>query len=176
VNVRRALVALLLLVACTGSGATSSPSVATADGTPVAPAVSEAVRCPAHVPERLSSKGISGLRRTLVPLGPSRAVICRYPPISADPRRPSVATVNGASLAALVTSLDALRPMPRGLFACPIDDGSMYLLRFDYPDGGRLSVIVHLSGCRFATNGRRNVSITAKVRTTLASLMRSSTG
>lgn len=66
--------------------------------------------------------------------------------------------------------------MPRGIFACPADDGSMYLLRFEYPDGGRLSVIVHLSGCRFATNGRRNVSVTTKVRTLLASLMRSSTG
>jgi hypothetical protein len=94
----------------------------------------------------------------------------------AHPRRPSVATVSGSSLAELVRSLDALRPMPRGLFACPLDDGSMYLLRFDYPDGGRLSVIVHLSGCRFATNGRRNVSVAAKVRTLLTSLIRSSTG
>jgi len=124
----------------------------------------------------LSPRGISGLRRTLVPLGSSGAEICRYPPVSAHPRRPTVATVNGEPLAALVTSLDALRPMPRGLFACPIDDGSMYLLRFDYPDGGRLSVIMHLSGCRFATNGRRNVWVTAKVRNILASLMRSSTG
>jgi hypothetical protein len=66
--------------------------------------------------------------------------------------------------------------MPRGMFACPLDDGSMFLLRFDYPDGGRLSVVVYLSGCRFATNGRRNVSATAKVRTLLASLIRSSTG
>jgi len=52
----------------------------------------------------------------------------------------------------------------------------MYLLRFGYPGAGRLSVIVHLSGCRFATNCRRNVSVTAKVRTLLASLIRSSTG
>ena len=52
----------------------------------------------------------------------------------------------------------------------------MYLLRFDYPDGGRLSVVVHLSGCRFATNGRRNVSVTAKIRALLASLIQSSTG
>ena len=172
---RQALVALLL-VACTGSGTTSGPSVPIVDGTPLAPAVSAAVGCPAHVPERLSPKGISGLRRTLEPPGPSGAVICRYPPMSAHPRRPRVATVSGSGLAELVRSLDAPRPMPRGSFACPLDDGYMYLLRFDYPDGGRLSVIVHLSGCRFATNGRRNVSVTGKVRTLLASLIRSSTG
>jgi hypothetical protein len=166
----------LLLVACTGSGTTSGPSVPIVDGTPLAPAASATVGCPGHVPEHLSPKGISDLRRTLVPPGPSGAVICRYPPVSAHPRRPSVATVSGSSLAELVRSLDALRAMPRGLFACPLDDGSMYLLRFDYPDGGRLSVTVHLSGCRFATNGRRNVSVTATVRTLLASLLRSSTG
>jgi hypothetical protein len=175
VSGRQALVALLL-VACTGSGTTSGPSVPIVDGTPLAPAVSAAAGCPAHVPGRFSPKGMSGLRRTLVPAGPSEAVICRYPPVSAHPRRPRVATVSGSSLTELVRSLDALRPMPRGLFACPMDDGSMYLLRFDYPDGGRLSVVVHLSECRSATNGRRNVSVTAKVRTLLASLIRSSTG
>jgi len=175
VSGRQALVALLL-VACTGSGTTSAPSVPNVDGTPQAPAVSAPVGCPAHVPERLSPKGISGLRRTLVPPGASGAVICRYPPVSAHPRRPRVATVMGSSLAELVRSLDALRPMPRGLFACPFDDGSMYLLRFAYPDGGRLPVVVHLSGCRFATNGRRDVSVTAKVRALLASLIRCSTG
>ncbi len=172
---RQALVALFL-VACTGSGTTSGPSVPIVEGTPLAPAASASVGCPAHVPERLTSKSVSGLRRPLVPPGPSGAVICRYPPVSTHPRRPKVATVSGSSLARLVRSLDALRPMPRGLFACPLDDGSMYLLRFDYPNGGRLSVVVHLSGCRFATNGRRNVSVTAKVRTLLASLIRSSTG
>jgi hypothetical protein len=55
----------------------------------------------------------------------------------------------------LVQILDGLRHV-HGLEAltCPFDDGSRYLIRFGYPDGGSLRVTVELRGCRFASNGR----------------------
>lgn len=73
---RHTLVALLL-VACTGSGTMSGPSVPVVDGTPTAPAVAALPEhCPSELPGRLPRHAIPGVVTRLVPGAPTALVIC----------------------------------------------------------------------------------------------------
>ena len=44
------------------------------------------------------------------------------------------------------------------LYNCPVDQGSLDVLRFVYPSGPGVSVTVDLGGCSFVTNGSRTIS------------------
>ena len=78
--------------------------------------------------------------------------------------------MSGSELRRLQRILNDLRPTRTGVF-CPIDFGDRDLLVFAYPSHDRVEVSVRLSGCRFATNGRRTVSTNDRVRGTLRTLV-----
>ena len=69
-----------------------------------------------------------------------------------------------------LNALDHVQPGP--VYACPADFGPTFALFFDYPDGGRLLVLVSASGCRFATNGQLSAHTDPKLLRTLRTLAR----
>jgi hypothetical protein len=147
------VVLVVALSACTSTG-TGGPL--TGPSNPTLAGI-ESRSCPDHDAAGPSSHGLTGLRQTLVPAGPTGALICRYGPIGEHGRPPRGTVVLGSDLGSLVQTLDGLRHIPGPQnFMCPFDDGSRFLIRFAYPDGGRLRVTVELRGCRFAWNGHLN--------------------
>jgi hypothetical protein len=147
------VVLMVALSACTSSG-TAGPL--TGSSSPMLAGI-ESRSCPAGDAAGPSSRGMTGLSHTLVPAGPTGALICRYEPVGEHGRRPRGTVVLGSDLDSLVQTLDGLRHIPGPQnFMCPFDDGSRYLIRFAYPEGGRLRITVALRGCRFAWNGHLN--------------------
>ena len=67
---------------------------------------------------------------------------------------------DGATISVLTHAFNRLKEPPRGIF-CVKDDGSEMLLVFGYAGAKPVRVVVKLSGCRFATNGRATRSTTA---------------
>jgi hypothetical protein len=153
----------LLLVACTGSGTTSGPSVPVVDGTPTAPAVAALPEhCPSELPGGLPRHAIPGVATRLVPGAPTALVIC----LASERTQ-----ITGPKVERLVQALNALNHVPPGtVYACPADFGPTFALFFDYPDGDRLLVLVSASGCRFATNGQLSAHTDPKLLRTLRSL------
>ena len=161
---RLTLVALLL-VACTGSGTTTGPSVPIVGGTPLAPGVAALPEhCPSELPGRLPRHAIPGVATRLVPGTPTALVIC----VASERTQ-----ITGPQVERLVRALNALDHVPPGtVYACPADFGPTFALFFDYPDGGRLLVLVSASGCRFATNGQLSANTDPKLLRTLRTLAR----
>ena len=162
VSGRHALVGLLL-VACTGSGTTSGPSVPVVDGTPTAPEIAALPEhCPSELPGRLPRHAIPGVVTRVVPGAPTALVIC----LASERRQ-----ITGPQVERLVRALNALDHVPPGtVYACPADFGPTYALFFDYPDVDRLLVLVSASGCRFTTNGQLSAHTDPKLLRTLRSL------
>ena len=126
VSGRHALVGLLL-VACTGSGTTSGPSVPVVDGTPTAPEIAALPEhCPSELPGRLPGHAIPGVVTRVVPGAPTALVIC----LASERRQ-----ITGPQVERLVQALNALNHVPPGtIYACPADVGPTYALFFDYLD------------------------------------------
>jgi hypothetical protein len=66
-----------------------------------------------------------------------------------------LATVAGADQRAqkVIADLNALPYLPGGVTSCPADDGSQYVLQFDYSNGDRWTVTVDATGCRTVMAG-----------------------
>jgi hypothetical protein len=63
--------------------------------------------------------------------------------------------VDRSQIRKLLNDLDHLQKVPAGQpFACPLDTGKASLLRFAYRGGESQDLIIHMSGCRFADNGK----------------------
>lgn len=73
------------------------------------------------------------------------------------------------AISSLTRAFNALKAPPRGIF-CMQDDGSEILLVFGYAGAKPERVVVKLSGCRFASNGRSTRSTTAGLHTRLLAL------
>ena len=149
----------LLLVSCTASGAASRPP-ASAEGSPTAPTLAALpAHCPSELPGRLPRHAIPGVATRLVPGAPTALVIC----VASERRQ-----ITGPQVERLVRALNALKHVPPGtVYACPADFGPTFALFFDYPDDGRLLVLVSASGCRFATNGQLSGHTDPKLLRTL---------
>ena len=161
---RLTLVALLLLMACTSSGAASRPPESV-EGSPTAPPVAALPEhCPSELPARLPRHAIPGVATRLVPGAPTALVIC----VASERTQ-----ITGPQVERLVRALDALDHVPPGtVYHCPADFGPTFALFFDYPDNDRLLVLVSASGCRFATNGQLSAHSDPKLLRTLRSLAR----
>jgi hypothetical protein len=114
-------------------------------------------QCPRRDRGELVSAG-PGLRRRLVPRGPSSVSLCRYS--ARYGRRVPVAgrllrkRSYGAGVAKLLTrAFDRLQPPREGAVSCPNDDGSALLALFAYPHRLPVAVTISLSGCPSARNG-----------------------
>jgi hypothetical protein len=120
--------------------------------------------CPAKLPTTLVSSR-PGAAGELVPPGAAALLLCAYrglnPASSAGRLERSRLLGAGSELDWLVTTFDALRPSPPGIF-CPMDDGTADLALFEYRSGPADPVTVALTGCRTAQNGHlgRTASLT----------------
>ncbi|MDX6480128.1 MAG: hypothetical protein QOG85_638 [Gaiellaceae bacterium] len=125
--------------------------------------------CPSHAPKFTSLNGTS---THFVRPGAQMMRLCRYYKNNwADPyglwRHRLIK--NYTTVTSLTNAFNRLQPPPRGIF-CVKDDGSEMALFFAYAGGTHERVIVKLSGCRFATNGRSTRSTTAKLHNRLLAL------
>jgi hypothetical protein len=109
------------------------------------------------------SPGRAGLADTLVPPGPSSLSVCRYAGLN---QPATVGTLEqshvviGPALAQFVAYLNLPKwpVIPAGaIYNCPLSDGRVDLLRFDYPSGPGVTVTVDMDGCRFVSNGVRTI-------------------
>jgi hypothetical protein len=112
--------------------------------------------CPAIAPKLPSATPSS--RGELVPAGATSLLLCRYhglnPAVTAR-RLEGMRLVTAAPrIAQLAVELDALPKLPRGIIACPFDDGSEIVATFRYPRARADVVDVGLAGCRVVANGR----------------------
>lgn len=105
-----------------------------------------------------------GLADILVPPGPSSLSVCRYAglnqPVEAGTVEKSHVVI-GPALAQFVAYLDmpTWPVIPSGaIYNCPLSQGRVDLLQFDYPSGPGVTVTVDTDGCRFASNGVRTVA------------------
>src|SRR5207249_10300788 len=106
-------------------------------------------------PYQLTRTAVPMVTYHMVPDSPDAMVIC----VSR-----SRIVVDQADVAKVASDLNRLQLVPSPhIFACPVDFGPTFALFFDYPDGSRLLVEVHASGCRFATNGRITGSSDARL-------------
>jgi hypothetical protein len=115
-----------------------------------------------------------GASALLVPGRPETVTSCVYRPIAAEPGSSSLIASRDASgsMASLRSLLNALPVIPRGeVFSCPADIGSLFELRFTYPDGRHVIVAINLTGCQFASNGLVRARTTVHAQTVLARLL-----
>ncbi len=114
--------------------------------------------CPQSAPGAPSS-GTPGAQQQLVPSGPVSLTLCRYRGLN-DPTPTYVNQIAGSAtvtdpmqLQSLEDQFNALPPPQSGTFACPADDGSSLLARFDHPNSPSDEVLIRTTGCSDATNG-----------------------
>jgi hypothetical protein len=79
---------------------------------------------------------------------------------------------SSVTIGGITHSFNKLHEPPRGIF-CAKDDGSEMLVVFAYPNAAVERVVVKLSGCRFAMNGRSTRSMTAHLQHRLTHLVKS---
>lgn len=101
---------------------------------------------------------VRGLDRALLPAGePVAGLICRYDGMNGSPFRLVKTTRLDAAAATHLAA--AIRAVPLshvdgGTTSCPMDDGSMAYLAFDYADGTSVDLDAALGGCATIGNGR----------------------
>lgn len=140
----RAVVVVGVLVAALAVAAAER-----ADGapTPAACAPKELVELPANA--------WAPARKQLAPPGASAVRLCRYNALNTKPPLAlagSALVTSAKSVKAIVAELDALRPLPRGIF-CPLDDGAAINALLAYSGGHAVLVRFELTGCGTVSNG-----------------------
>jgi hypothetical protein len=96
-----------------------------------------------------------GGKRQPVPPGASRVFLCRYRG-SAHPSARNGTLAYGVEVddetkvGSLSRSFDGLRKVGPGFYSCPFDDGEEIFVRFVYPHGPQVWLVVHLAGCLWA--------------------------
>jgi hypothetical protein len=131
-------------------------------------------RCPADrslVDMRSSEQGAA---TALVPDHPTVAAQCDYGPAGAGAPGPLMRSQDvGGKMAAAASILDGLAIDPNngtGIF-CPFDDGSEAILLIGYPDGGQVTIEIHLKGCQMVSNGWLTARTTPGSRSALEALL-----
>jgi len=111
--------------------------------------------CPAVAPKPLPSTAPAG-GGELVPTGATSLLLCRYHGLNpaATARRLEGMRLVTSGIAQIAAEFDSLPKLPRGIMACPFDDGSEIVATFRYPRARADVVDVGLAGCRVVTNGR----------------------
>ena len=133
----------------------------TASSSPALPQASTALRnCPAHAPKFASGNTAT---KHFVRRGAQLVQLCRYSNVNWGDSQGLLhhrLVHRAATISRLTRDFNALQEPPRGIF-CMRDDGSEVLVVFGYASGHPERVIMKLTGCRFASNGRATRSTTA---------------
>ncbi len=128
-------------------------------------------KCPSHAPNFTATAGAS---KQFVHTNAQAVRLYRYYKDNwADPRGLWRQRLIGDSptIASLTHQFNALQEPPRGIF-CVKDDHSEMLVLFGYASAKPERVVVKLSGCRFASNGKAVRSTTEKLHSRLLALSR----
>lgn len=126
-------------------------------------------KCPAYAPKFAS---ISGVSKQFVPPNARAVRLCRYykNTWATGERLYRQRLIHQSStIEPLTNSFNRLKEPPRGIF-CVRDDGSEMQVIFAYAGGSVERVVVKLSGCRFASNGKAIRSTTAWLHKRLIAL------
>jgi hypothetical protein len=105
-------------------------------------------------PSAPPAPSVSGARAPLVPAGATSLVLCRYrglnPPTLAR-RLLAMHRVTGrAEVESIAAALNTL-PVSRGVFSCPMDDGSEIIATFVYAQRTSVAIRIGLRGCETVT-------------------------
>jgi hypothetical protein len=144
---RATILALVAIAACAALGA---------------PVSRAAGACPARTPFPPLVSARPGSTKALVPHGATSVLICRYqglnPPARAWHLEHGRLVTTAGEVSRLSAKLDAIPPTPPGaVYSCPMEDGTVILLVFQYSSGSTDPVTVTLTGCMFAGNGHVRV-------------------
>ena len=128
--------------------------------------------CPGHAPKPVSQGLIT---KKFVRPGAIAMRLCRYYGINwgdSQGLRDQRLIHTGLTIRSITHTFNRLHDPPRGIF-CMRDDASELLVVFGYPNTGAELVVVMLTGCRFALNGRSTRWSTRPLQHRLASLVKS---
>jgi hypothetical protein len=95
-------------------------------------------------------------RKQLAPPGATAIRLCRYNALGTRPLRGlarSALVTSARTVQAIVSELDQLPPLPRGVFSCPADDGAEIEALLAYAGGNGVVVQIDLTGCGTVSNG-----------------------
>lgn len=138
--------ALLALVLSAGLGIALHTASAASAPRPAA--------CATRPPIELPVNAWAPARNQLAPPGAVAIRLCRYKVL--PPKRGLAASTlitGAATVAELVTELDALRSPPTGAVYCPDDSGAEIDMLLAYSDGHGVFIEVALTGCTIVSNG-----------------------
>jgi len=102
------------------------------------------------------------LEQVLVPAGPTGATICRYAGLNQKAARGQLErsrVLSGSEFDAFVGYLDSTQwqKVTKGAINCPMSEGSVDGVIFDYADHIQVRLTVDIGGCSFASNGQLTV-------------------
>jgi hypothetical protein len=115
------------------------------------------IRVPATTPAKDAT-----LENVLVPKGPTYATICRFAGLNqkaAPGRLERSHLLSGSQLNGLVEYLDTTpwQKMMKGSVNCPMSEGSIDAVVFNYTDRSQVWLSVDVDGCPFVSNGELTV-------------------
>jgi hypothetical protein len=116
------------------------------------PATDKAIACPPRPPE-IGANRNPGARSLLVPPGAEYVLLCSYPGLGKPRTLESHISFDRSVVERLTKRFDQLQPVPTGIYHCPKESGAQIDAVFGYPREPDDSVVVHLSGCRWVSNG-----------------------
>jgi hypothetical protein len=164
-----AAVAASLLVFVAGCAQRVVPTTRPALGVGTTP---PPATCPATLVQPYHFPAAS--RLSMVPGSPDGATVCRYAGLN-EPHPQHLVTsepIGPGPAAGLAGDLNRAKAFPTGTpVNCPNDVAADDLIRFGFPDGHRVDVVLDLTGCRTADNGQRQVFVPAEVSGRLAALV-----
>jgi hypothetical protein len=79
---------------------------------------------------------------------------------------------NTATIRRITRAFNTLKAVQPGQYACPLDDGKEVLVLFGYRNGHAERVVVKLSGCAWAMNGRSSRWATVRLRNRLLNFVK----
>ena len=153
--------------------------VATTNAITRAPSTTE--RCPEKAQSVVRSPA-PGAQQQLVPPGALSVTVCRYRGLNDPNPRYANQLVGSARVAdakqvqSLGDQFNSLPPPSGAPAACPADDGSSMLAIFEYSGSPADPVLVHPTGCSYATNGYTKGNVALKGGQTLRTELQHLTG
>jgi hypothetical protein len=87
--------------------------------------------------------------------------------------RKAIHITDSTALENLAMQLDSLPPYPTGIFNCPLDDGSYYLIDLNYAVGGDTSLKINAKGCQavYVGESKKPVAWTLQAPTSIFGLL-----
>lgn len=93
-------------------------------------------------------------RASIVPGVPTTVMIAQYAGLNANPPfrlQASIRIADPVAVTRIAMEINALPPAPTYALHCPSDDGSYYLVTFEYSNGTHVALNISSAGCLYVT-------------------------